>query len=59
MSRLAEQVFNVDKSNKSEREAALEGIDKLQEFWGNLGAPSRLKDYNIGEDSLGTIADKP
>ncbi|WP_100400085.1 iron-containing alcohol dehydrogenase [Bacillus sp. FJAT-44742] len=58
MSRLAEQVFNVDKSNKSERDAALEGIDKLQEFWVNLGAPSRLKDYNIGEDSLGTIADK-
>ncbi|GGJ82591.1 NADH-dependent alcohol dehydrogenase [Lentibacillus kapialis] len=55
---LAVRVFHVDPEDKSEREAALEGIHKLREFWKTLGAPVSLKEYGISEDELDEIADK-
>lgn len=55
---LAVRVFQVDPAGKSDREVALEGIDKLREFWNQIGAPSRLSDYGITEDSLELIAEK-
>lgn len=55
---LAVRVFDVDPEGKSDREVALEGIDKLREFWNSIGAPSRLADYDIGEENLELMADK-
>ncbi|WP_044338098.1 iron-containing alcohol dehydrogenase [Rossellomorea aquimaris] len=55
---LAERVFNVDPSGKSEEEVALEGIEKLREFWTSIGAPSRLADYDIDDSQLDLMADK-
>ncbi|WP_054703735.1 iron-containing alcohol dehydrogenase [Bacillus sp. JCM 19041] len=54
---LAERVFGVDRTGKEDRDVALEGIDRLSAFWSSLGAPSKLADYNIGEDQLDQIAD--
>ncbi|WP_099361769.1 iron-containing alcohol dehydrogenase [Fredinandcohnia onubensis] len=55
---LAVRVFDVDPEGKTDREVALEGIDKLREFWNSIGAPSRLADYDIGEENLELMAEK-
>ncbi|MFP3325043.1 iron-containing alcohol dehydrogenase, partial [Planococcus sp. SIMBA_160] len=54
---LAVRVFDVDPAGKTDEEVGLEGIEKLSAFWTSLGAPSRLADYDIGEEQLDTIAD--
>ncbi|OQP07407.1 NADH-dependent alcohol dehydrogenase [Geobacillus sp. 46C-IIa] len=55
---LAVRVFDVDPTGKAEHDVALEGIERLREFWSSLGAPSRLADYGIGEENLELMADK-
>ncbi|MCA0120091.1 MULTISPECIES: iron-containing alcohol dehydrogenase [Bacillus] len=50
-------MFDIETEGKSDRDIALEGINKLSAFWTSLGAPSRLADYDIGEDQLDKIAD--
>lgn len=55
---MAERVFNVEPAGKSEEEVALEGIEKLREFWSSLGAPTRLADYDIDDSQLDLMADK-
>jgi alcohol dehydrogenase YqhD (iron-dependent ADH family) len=55
---LAVRVFEVDPAGKSDRDVALEGIEKLRSFWSSIGAPSRLADYEIGDDQLDLMADK-
>ncbi|WP_345244354.1 iron-containing alcohol dehydrogenase [Pontibacillus salipaludis] len=55
---LAVRVFEVDPEGKDDRTVALEGIDKLREFWTSLGAPERLADYDIGNDQLDLIVDR-
>ncbi|MFB4471590.1 iron-containing alcohol dehydrogenase [Oceanobacillus caeni] len=55
---LAENVFHVDPSGKSDKQVALEGIDKLSEFWKSIDAPSRLADYDIDESSIELMAEK-
>lgn len=55
---LAVNVFDVDPTGKDDREVALEGIDRLREFWSSIGAPSRLKDYNITDEKIDLMADK-
>lgn len=55
---LAVRVFGVNPTGKSDEEAGLEGIEKLREFWNNIGAPSRLSDYEIDESKLDLMADK-
>ena len=55
---LAVRVFDVDPTGKSEEEVALEGIDKLRDFWTTIGAPSRLADYDIDDSQLDSMADK-
>lgn len=57
MKRLMLSMFDIDTTGKSDREIALEGIDKLSAFWSSLGAPSRLADYDIGEERLDEIAE--
>lgn len=57
MKRLMLSMFDMDTAGKSDREIALEGIDKLSAFWSSLGAPSSLADYGIGEERLDEIAE--
>ncbi len=54
----AVRVFDVETEGKTEREIALEGIEALRSFWNSIGAPSRLADYNIGDEKLEVMADK-
>ncbi|WBL14293.1 iron-containing alcohol dehydrogenase [Sutcliffiella sp. NC1] len=49
---LAVRVFEVDDTDKDDREVALEGIERLRQFWDSLGAPSRLADYNIDDSQF-------
>jgi hypothetical protein len=55
---LAERVFNVNTEGKSDRDAALEGIEQLRAFWSGIGAPSRLSDYSIDESSIEEMAER-
>jgi alcohol dehydrogenase len=55
---MAVRVFNVETEGKSDKEAALEGIDRLSAFWTSLGAPNALADYDIDSTKLDLIADK-
>ncbi|MCM3440110.1 iron-containing alcohol dehydrogenase [Metabacillus halosaccharovorans] len=55
---LAVNVFDVEQTGKDDRTVALEGIDRLREFWSSIGAPSRLKDYNINDENIELMADK-
>ncbi|KSU59463.1 butanol dehydrogenase [[Bacillus] enclensis] len=55
---MAERVFDVDPTGKTEEETALEGISKLREFWSSIGAPSSLADYDIDDSKLDLMADK-
>jgi alcohol dehydrogenase len=55
---LAVRVFNVDIEGRSDKEIALEGIDRLSAFWTTLGAPNTLSDYDINDSKLDLIADK-
>ncbi|WP_059103679.1 iron-containing alcohol dehydrogenase [Shouchella shacheensis] len=54
---LAERVFGVEREGREDKDVALEGIDRLAEFWRGIGAPTRLADYEIGEDQIEEIAD--
>ncbi|MDQ0225571.1 iron-containing alcohol dehydrogenase [Metabacillus niabensis] len=55
---MAVNVFDVNPNGKDKETIATEGIEKLREFWSSIGAPSRLKDYDIGEESIDVMADK-
>jgi alcohol dehydrogenase len=55
---LAVRVFDVNPEGKTDKETALEGIDKLSEFWQSIGAPSKLSDYGIDEATLDLMAEK-
>ncbi|WP_444684100.1 iron-containing alcohol dehydrogenase [Alkalicoccus luteus] len=55
---LAERVWGVAPAGKSDAELAEEGIQRLEEFWQNLGAPARLADYDIDDSRLEDMADK-
>ncbi|MFC4323443.1 iron-containing alcohol dehydrogenase [Litchfieldia salsa] len=55
---LAERVFDVQSSGKTDQEIALEGIVKLRQFWNSIGAPERLADYDISDDQVDVMADK-
>ncbi|MGQ4667137.1 iron-containing alcohol dehydrogenase [Metabacillus halosaccharovorans] len=55
---LAVNVFDVEQTGKDDRTVALEGIDRLRKFWSSIGAPSRLKDYNINDENIELMADK-
>ncbi|XQY91211.1 iron-containing alcohol dehydrogenase [Metabacillus sp. HB246100] len=55
---LAVNVFDVEPANKDDQTIALEGIERLREFWSSIGAPSRLKDYDITDEKIDLMADK-
>ncbi|NGP44289.1 iron-containing alcohol dehydrogenase [Bacillaceae bacterium SIJ1] len=52
------RVFEVHPLGKTDEEIALEGIEKLRVFWTSLGAPERLADYGIEENTLPTIVEQ-
>jgi len=54
----AVRVFDVDPSGKKDEQIALEGIEKLREFWSSLGAPRTLQDYKIGSEQFELITDR-
>ncbi|MFP3919632.1 iron-containing alcohol dehydrogenase [Lysinibacillus telephonicus] len=55
---LATRVFNVDPKGKTTEQVALEGIERLREFWTSIGAPSRLADYEIDDSQLDVLVEK-
>ncbi|MHA6250590.1 iron-containing alcohol dehydrogenase [Oceanobacillus sp. CAU 1775] len=55
---LAIRVFDVSTEGKTDREIALEGIAALRSFWNQIGAPSKLSDYDITETDLDKISEK-
>ncbi|KAB7666456.1 iron-containing alcohol dehydrogenase [Bacillus sp. B1-b2] len=55
---LAVRVFGIDPEGKSAEEVGLEGINTLREFWNELGAPSRLADYDIDDSKLELMVEK-
>jgi alcohol dehydrogenase YqhD (iron-dependent ADH family) len=55
---LAVNVFAINPEGKSDRAIAIEGIRAVRTFWNSIGAPSRLADYDIGDDKLDIMADK-
>ncbi|MEN1934237.1 iron-containing alcohol dehydrogenase [Paenibacillus sp. 102] len=54
----AVRVFNVEQEGKTDKEIALEGIEALRSFWISIEAPSRLADYEIGEEKIDVMAEK-
>ncbi|WP_018247954.1 iron-containing alcohol dehydrogenase [Orenia marismortui] len=54
----ATRVWDVDPTGKSDKEVALEGIEKTREWFNKMGAPSSLADYDIGDDKLEVMAEK-
>ncbi|MFJ7951159.1 iron-containing alcohol dehydrogenase [Lysinibacillus sp. NPDC096418] len=52
---LAARVFGVDPTGKTVEEVAHEGINFLSAFWTSLGAPNRLKDYQIDDAKFNQI----
>ena len=48
----AERVFDVNPVDKSKEEIACAGIQALKNFWLSIGAPSRLADYQIGDEKM-------
>ncbi|BDH62697.1 putative NADH-dependent butanol dehydrogenase 1 [Lysinibacillus sp. PLM2] len=56
--RLAIKAFGVSAEGKTAEEIALEGIERLREFWVSIGAPSRLADYEIDDSQMDTLVEK-
>lgn len=56
--RLAVNVFGIDPAGKTDKEAGLEGIQALRDFWTSIGAPSTLADYDIDGSDIEVMADK-
>lgn len=58
LNQLAVRVWGVNSTGKTEEQIAEEGIEKLEKFWQSIGAPSRLKDYDIDDSNIEVMADK-
>ncbi|SEN85805.1 hypothetical protein SAMN04488134_102110 [Amphibacillus marinus] len=56
--KFAQRVFDIEQGELSDREVAIKGITALREFWNTIGAPNRLADYNINENTIEEMADK-
>ncbi|WP_216830950.1 iron-containing alcohol dehydrogenase [Alkalihalobacterium elongatum] len=54
---LATRVFGVDPNGKTDEEVALEGVQRLSDFWNSIGAPSRLADYDIDNSRIEEMAE--
>lgn len=56
--RYATEVWGVDTDGKSDEEIALAGIEATRNFFNEIGAPSRLADYDIDDQNLNVMAEK-
>lgn len=56
--RYATEVWGVDPAGKSDDEIALAGIEATEAFFTRIGAPTRLADYQIGDEKLQVMAEK-
>lgn len=54
----AVRVFHIETEGKTDKEIAVEGIEALRSFWTSIEAPSRLADYEIGEEKIDVMAEK-
>jgi alcohol dehydrogenase len=54
----AVRVFNVDQNFESVEKTAMEGINRLEEFFKESGLPTRLKDVGISDDRFDEMASK-
>jgi alcohol dehydrogenase YqhD (iron-dependent ADH family) len=52
--RFAEAVFGVDGGDEEEK--ALEGIERLENFYRSIGAPTTLRELKIGEADIERVA---
>ena len=52
------EVFSLDSSNKSDKELALEAIEKTREWFDSMGAPATLNYYDIGDEKINEMAEK-
>lgn len=50
--RYAIEVWDVEAKNKTDKEIALEGIEKTTNFFKEIGAPLDLKYYNIDDENI-------
>lgn len=55
---LATRVFHVSPEGKSTEELARIAIEKVREFFTSIGAPTRLADYEIGDENLERMAEQ-
>jgi len=56
--RYAIEVWRVYSDGKTDKEIALEGIEKTQQFFNRLGAPMKLSDYNINDEFIDLMSIK-
>lgn len=56
--RMATKVFGVDPLDKSTEAVAYEGIERLEEFWASLDAPTTLADYEIDDSKMDLMVEK-
>jgi alcohol dehydrogenase YqhD (iron-dependent ADH family) len=54
----AQRVFGVETKNRGEEEIAVEGAEKMREFFNSIGAPSKLAEVGIGEENLALMAER-
>lgn len=55
---MAVNVFGVKTDGKTDLEIAKEGIQSLRIFFNEIGAPTRLSDYNINDSALDELVKK-
>jgi alcohol dehydrogenase YqhD (iron-dependent ADH family) len=56
--RFALKVFDVEANNKTDEEIALEGIEKLEAFYQEMGMPTRFKGLNAKAEDIDYLVDK-
>ncbi|CAM5797093.1 iron-containing alcohol dehydrogenase [Brevibacillus borstelensis] len=56
--RYATEVWGVDPAGKTDDEIVLAGIEATEAFFARIGAPTRLADYQIGDEKLQLMAEK-
>ncbi|MFR6311166.1 iron-containing alcohol dehydrogenase [Anaerofustis stercorihominis] len=56
--RYAVEVWGISQNYDNPEETALAGIEKTKEFFESVGQPTSLKDVNIGDEKIVTMAEK-
>lgn len=56
--RFAMKVFGVESINKTDKEVALEGISKLEEFYQSIGMPTRFEGINAKKEDIDFLVEK-